>query len=297
MTFRHLKIFVTVYQTENITKAAEELNMTQPAVTRAVQELEEHYSIRLFERIHRRLYVTEAGRQLYPQAIHIVSAVEQMEKNMSDWDETGVMRIGAGTTLGSVLLPRVIPEFQRKHPLLTIRSIVTDTTRLQAMLLRNEIDFALIEGTPDDSSLKRTLIGRDQMVLILPRSHPLCSRENILIRDLAGQPIIVSEEGSASRSFMEHLFSIHGMKLTPVMESGSMPVIFRAVQAGIGLSLVPRKLMSLYGGSDDIEERKLSYEILTRENYLVWHEKKYMSKAARELTELIRSCGEEMLRP
>ncbi len=295
MTIRHLRIFITVYQMENITKASEALHMTQPTVTRAIQELEDHYKRHLFERIHRRLYVTEAGKRLYRQAVHVVASMDQMEKDMAGWDENGIIRIGAGTTLGCVLLPRVLSEFQKKHPRLTIQSIVTDKTHLQSMLLHNEIDFALMEGAPEDTSLDRRLLGRDRMVLILPAHHPLCKRKNITIQDLAEQPLIVSEAGSASRMFLEHLFSIHGMKLSPVMQSGSMPVIIRAVQAGIGIALMPKKMVALYGGGGSIEERTLPYEVLTRDNYIVWHKHRYIGASFREFIELTTTCGAELL--
>ncbi len=296
MTLRHLRIFITVYQQQSITKAAEALNMTQPAVTRAIQELEEHYARPLFERIHRRIYVTEAGRQLYKQAVHVNAIMDKMETDMTDWEEAGVMRIGAGTTLGCVLLPRVLSAFMKAHPRLRIRSTVTDTTRLQEMLLHNEIDFALIEGAPEDPSLERMPIGKDRMVLILPKEHPLCGRENITIPDLAEYPVIASERGSASRNFLEHLFSMHGLSLSPVMESGSIPVILQAVQAGLGISLMPRKLVSMYGDPRALEERPLSYEILTRESHLVWHENKYIGQSAREFIDLVKACGEEVLK-
>ncbi len=131
MTIRHLKIFLAVYQKESITEAAASLNMTQPTVTRAIQELEDHYSRQLFERIHRRLYVTEAGKQLYRQAVHVVSAMEQMDKDMSDWDEAGILRVGAGATLGCILRSLLLSAFQMTHPQVTPHSVVTDRTCLQ----------------------------------------------------------------------------------------------------------------------------------------------------------------------
>lgn len=295
MTIRHLRIFITVYREESITKAANELNMTQPTVTRAIKELEDHYSRQLFMRIHRRLYVTEAGKKLYKQAVHIVSSIDQIEKGMSDWDKTGILRIGAGVTLGCILLPSVLSEFRKKCPDVRIHSIVTDKARIETKLMHNEIDFALIEGTPTDPSLKKLMIGNDRMVLILPASHPLCALKDITIEDLKTEPIIVTESGSAIRYFLEHLFSIHGMTLSPVMESSSIPVIVQAVQAGIGISLIPHRLVSLLGRVEAIEERKLSYEVLTRENYLVWHENKYIGNTAQEFIEQVKSLSSEIL--
>lgn len=105
MTLRHLRIFAEVYRAGNVTRAAEVLHMTQPAVTRAVQELEQHYGVRLFERMYRHLSPTEGGRRLYPQAVHLLDAFDRMETGLRDWDSLGVVRVGATVTLGGALLP------------------------------------------------------------------------------------------------------------------------------------------------------------------------------------------------
>ncbi len=296
MTIRHLRIFIAVYQKESITEAAEELNMTQPTVTRAIQELEEHYSVRLFERIHRRLYRSEAGRKLYRQAVHVVSAVEQIEKEMAAGDENGLIRIGAGTTLGCILLPEVMAAYQQAHPQAPLHSFVTDRSRLQEMLMHNEIDFALMEGAPEDGTLKKIPIGRDRMVLILPRGHELCGRESIAVQDLASQKVVISTVGSASRDFLEQLFALHGMRLSPVVESESIPAIICAVRQGIGISLVPERLVSLYGSTEDIEVRELSYEVLTRENYLVWHDGRYLSRGFSDFIRVVKEQGARSLK-
>lgn len=104
MTLRHLQIFTEVYNTQNITQASQNLHITQPAVTRAVQELEQHYGVPLFERIRRRLSPTQAGQKLYGQAVHLLDTFDQMETCLKNWDAYGRIRIGATLTLGSTLL-------------------------------------------------------------------------------------------------------------------------------------------------------------------------------------------------
>lgn len=94
MTLRHMKIFLAVYQTQHITKAAQQLRMTQPAVTRAIQEIESYYGIRLFERINRKLYITQTGTMFYTYAVHIVDSFDQMEKGLRDWTSWGFSGLG-----------------------------------------------------------------------------------------------------------------------------------------------------------------------------------------------------------
>ena len=99
MTIRHMKIFAAVYREQSVTRAAESLHMTQPAVTRAIQEIEGYYGVRLFERINRRLSATESGKHLYARAVHIADAFDAMETELRNWDALGVLRVGASVTL------------------------------------------------------------------------------------------------------------------------------------------------------------------------------------------------------
>ena len=114
MTVKHMKIFIQVYQTQNITRAAGLLHMTQPAVSRAIQELEKYYGVNLFERMNHHLYVTESGRQFYAHALHIVESFDLMEKGLRNGDESGVLRVGASISLGNFLMPQLVTEFQKR---------------------------------------------------------------------------------------------------------------------------------------------------------------------------------------
>ncbi len=124
MTLRHMKIFLAVYRTRHMTRAAQQLSMTQPAVTRAIQEIESYYGIRLFERINRKLYMTEMGNVFYNYAVHIVDSFDQMEKGLRDWDKLGLLRVGTSIAIGSGLLPEVLVRFQGDYPELRVRSTV-----------------------------------------------------------------------------------------------------------------------------------------------------------------------------
>lgn len=111
MTLRHMKIFVSVYQNNGITRASEELHLAQPSVSLAIRELEDYYGIRLFDRISRRLYVTEQGKMFYDYALHIVSLFDEMELGIRNWEHMGTLRIGSSITIGNFLLPGLIKKF------------------------------------------------------------------------------------------------------------------------------------------------------------------------------------------
>ena len=116
MTLRHMKIYVSVFRLSSMTKAAEELHLAQPSVSLAVRELEDYYGIRLFERIGRHISSTEAGKEFYSYAVHIVSLFEEMEKKIRNWDTLGILRIGSSITIGTRILPSLIARCQTAFP-------------------------------------------------------------------------------------------------------------------------------------------------------------------------------------
>ena len=120
MTIRHLRVFVAVCRERGVPRAAQRLHMTQPAVTRAIQELERHYGVRLFERLGRRLSLPACGERAFAEAVHLVDAFDGMERGLRSWEEQGVLRVGATITLGTVLLPAAAAAFERRHPALRV---------------------------------------------------------------------------------------------------------------------------------------------------------------------------------
>lgn len=173
MTLRHMRIFQKIYETQSVTRAAEALHMTQPAVTRALQELEKYYGLRLFERLNRRLTVTEAGRRMYDYALHLTETFDTMEKSLRDWERQGVLRVGASVSLGCSLLPQLARTFQEEHPGVEVRVRIANGELLRRDLLENRLDLALLEGEENGADLMLTPFAAGEMALIVPPGHPL----------------------------------------------------------------------------------------------------------------------------
>lgn len=283
MTLRHMKIFLAVYQTQHITKAAQQLRMTQPAVTRAIQEIEGYYGIRLFERINRKLYITETGRMFYTYAVHIVDSFDQMEKGLRDWDQLGVLRVGTTIALGTDLLPRVLVRFQQSHPGLQVRSVVSNGAALQKALLDNELDFAVVGGSVDREELAKRAIAPDRLVLILSPDDPRARQEHLCLKDLARDPFLLRDKGSVGRAFLERVFALHELPLVPVMESVSTQAILRAVHLGLGISFLPERLVAQAIREGLVATKELDDESFRRENHIVWHKQKFLTASAQAL--------------
>lgn len=294
MTLRHLRVFLAVYQTQNVTRAAERLHMTQPTVTRAVQELERYYGVRLFERINRRLYITQSGRQLYARAVHIVGSFDRMEKELKNWDEFGLLRIGATPTLASVLLPKTLMTFEKRHPKLRVRCSVENGTHLQEALADDRLDFALIEGEVAAEHLHAEPFSEDRLILLLPPDDPRRNAPALTLRELAESPLLLREKGSMGRSFLDRVFAAHDLPLEPLMESISTHAIIQAVHAGLGISFLPQRLIRHSVESGFVATRAVDDEPFVRRNFAAWHEDKFLTRSARELLEDFRRCSADL---
>lgn len=286
MTLKHLRIFIAVHQEMNITKAAARLHMTQPAVSRAIQEMEQYYGVRLFERMNHRLFQTECGRSLYDRALHIVDSFDSMETELRDWGSSGRIRVGSSITIGNYSLSAIISSFQEKHPAVQVHATISNTANIELAVLDNELDLGLIEDYPVNPSLIASPLAHDHLSLILPVGHPLCRTERICIRDITAYPLLLREKGSAGRSFLDHVFAVHGLSCTPLWESSSTQALVRGVSAGLGLSLLPDRLVRADIESGAVATRPVEDESFTRTSYLIWHEQKYLSDLLKEFIAL-----------
>ena len=280
LTIRHLRVFVAVCRARSVTRAAEALHMTQPAVTRAVQELERYYGVRLFERINRRLSPTACGERFYAQALHIVDSFDGMERGLRNWEEHGVLRVGATITLGTVLLPEAVAAFQRQHPGMRVEARVARGEEIRRALHDNRIDLALIEGGAADDDLVQEPLSQDRLVLITPPDDPLLKRERLLLADLRDCRLLLRETGSAGRALLEHVFAVHGVPLVPIWESASTRALVQAVAAGLGIAFLPERLVrdDLLAGR--VCSRPVEDEPFRRDNGIVWHRNKFLTPSA-----------------
>lgn len=286
MKIRLMKIFIQVYQTQNITRAAELLHMTQPAVTRAIQEIEHYYGVCLFERINRGLYATESARQLYAHAVHIVESVDIMEKGLRNWDEFGILRVGASITLGSFLMPKLVAEFSKVHPNLKLKVRISNGRSLHELLCDNQLDIAFIEGGVVEQQLCFETFAGDRLVLIMPPDHPLKDADVIRLIDLKDCNFLLREPGSAGRTFLDHVFAVHGMTVEPTWESFSTQAIIKAVNAGIGISFLPDKLVRGAIDSGQVATHEIADEPFIRNNYIVWHQNKHLTPSMKAIIEM-----------
>jgi DNA-binding transcriptional LysR family regulator len=289
VTVRHMRIFIEVYREMNVTRAAERLHMTQPAVSRAVQEMERHYGTLLFERLRGRISVTESGRALYAYALHIAGTFERMERELSNWDSAGVLRVGASITIGNHALVGWVKAFQEEFPGMQVKVRIGPGINLQNALIDNALDLALIEGEGAFDALVAEPFGADRLVPIFPPTHPLLQKPALLLEDLARCTLLLREEGSAGRAFLGGIFEARGHALNPLWESASTRALVRAVAAGLGVSILPEQLVRGDIESGCVVTRNIADADLSRRFNIIFHKNKFISGAAKRFMDICKA--------
>ena len=245
MADRRLQVFHTVARLLSFTKAAESLHMTQPAVTFQVRQLEEHFNTRLFDRTHNRISLTDAGSRVYEYADKIFELYTEMENAVREMtgEISGVVMIGASTTIAEYMLPALLGDFKAEYPDVNIQLKVSNTDGIVSMVENNVIDLGVVEAPVLNKNLVVDVCRHDQLVAIVSRHHPLAGESSIDVKCLLEYPYICREEGSGTREVINDYFSaagVNGGEINICMELGSPEAIKGAVEAGMGVSVVSR---------------------------------------------------------
>ncbi|MDI3328796.1 MAG: LysR family transcriptional regulator [Alicyclobacillaceae bacterium] len=237
-----LLVFVTVAQTRNFSRAAEELHLTQPAVSLHIQALEKRYGVKLFDRTNRMVRLTRAGEILYHHAREILNRYAHIERLMDDLTNraAGPLAIGASYTFGEYVLPGIIAEFCRRYPGVAPTITIENTSRVAEQIIRYELDVGIVEGNLQHADLEVRAFARDEMVVIVSARHPLAGREEVEAGELREETWIVREPGSGTREATDRMFADLRLSPASVMEFSSNQIIKESVEAGLGVSLISR---------------------------------------------------------
>ena len=297
MADRRLQVFHTVARLLSFTKAAEELHMTQPAVTFQVRQLEEQFNTRLFDRTHNRISLTDAGKRVYDCAERIFELYAEMDNSVRELtgDISGVLILGASTTVAEYMLPALLGDFKDKNPEVTIRLKVANTDGIVSMVENNSIDLGVVEAPVTNKNLVVEKCRMDQLVVIVPPGHDLTNEESVSLEKLIQFPFICREEGSGTREVMIEHMNDEGLNtndLNVAMELGSLEAIKGAVEAGMGVSILSRATIS--------KELKLGSLVainldppINRPFSFVHQKQKFRVRAMEELLSFARNYCEE----
>ncbi|MGB9887018.1 MAG: LysR substrate-binding domain-containing protein [Moorellales bacterium] len=242
MHLEWLETFVATVEKGTLSAAAQHLHLTQPAVTRHLQALEDYYGARLLERRGREVRLTAAGRRLYRSAKEVLRRLERVKREIAELEQLlqGELLLGASTTPGQYLLPELIAAFREEHPGLQVSLRIADTLEVLRGVQEGELDLGVVGARRAERGLRFLSLAEDEIVLIVPAGHRLAGREEVLPRELEGELFVWREPGSGTRQIVEERMTAKGVRLAanPVMTLGSTEAVVNAVEAGLGLSFV-----------------------------------------------------------
>jgi len=240
-----LKVFCTVAETKSFSKTSEIIHLTQPAVSLQIQALEEVYETKLFDRSSGTINLTPSGEILYKYAKEILALYAKAEKDIGKITGLikGSIKIGTGTTVGNYILPSVIVDFKKTHPKIKIHVVIGNTKRIVELLNAGVIDFAILGDVKPSSKLIIEPMVTDELFIIAPPFHPWAKKKVISIVEMAKEPCVLREEGSATREIVERYFSEHGFSLNDMAVAlilGSIGSVKEAVERGMGISIASK---------------------------------------------------------
>ena len=287
MTIRHLRIFAAVVDCGTMHAAAQKLYLSQPTITQAVKELEEHYGCLLFERYGRRLMITPAGQELLGYARELLSLYERMEQSMRQEAGRKLLRVGATAILAEQLLVPMISAFERQNPEVRVEVLVDNTQVIVEKILSSELDFGLVEGTVNSADLLSRPVLEDELVLICGAGHPFAARESVPLADLEGQAFVLREPGSGTREQLEAALKSRGITVRAKWVCHSADSILEAVAQGQGLSVLSRRLAEQALSTKKLRILPLRDAELCRTFNLVYHRNKFLSEPVQAFFRLL----------
>jgi DNA-binding transcriptional LysR family regulator len=242
LTLHRLELFLAVLDQGGVGLAARARNISQPAVSEHLRGLEAYFGVPLLERFGRSVRPTAAAHLVEPYARQAVGLLRGAERAAADLQglRSGALTVGASTTPGTYLLPAALGRFHAAHPGIALSLQISDTREIERWVSAGQLELGVIGEAPLGPGLAAEPWVKDELVLIVPRGHPLARRRAVTAHAIAGEPYIAREEGSSTRGVAERYLARLGVTLTPAMALGSTEAIREAVAAGLGVALVSR---------------------------------------------------------
>ena len=286
MDLSALQAFVAVAQNASFSHAAEQLFVSQSAISKRIAQLETDIKAQLFDRIGRKVALTEAGHALLPRAQRLLNDAKELQRVVADLqgDIAGKLTMGTSHHIGLHRLPDPLRQFTQLHPNVELDIQFMDSEEACHAVEVGELELAIVTLPPTPRErLSLTSIWHDPLVFVAAKDHALCHQKSSLA-DLAEHSAVLPSTHTYTRGILESLLRNEGLALNVAMEKNYLETLRMLVSTGLGWSLLPKTLIA-----DDIQEIKIPKVQLQRELGVVTHEKRSLSNAAQAM---IRLCGE-----
>ncbi len=298
-----IKAFYIIARTGSFSKAAEELYLTQPAISAQIKDLEKIYGVKLFERIGHRVELTEEGRALLPYAERIVNSLDESRRVVRQAANSRIkyLRIGASLLPGMYLLPEIVHGYKKKYPEISIFVRVGYATQISKMVRESEMDVGIVGGygkhayVSRKNGLKEEVICHDKMVLVVGNDHPLKMCDVVALEDLKDEGFVLSPESALTRRFIRDQFHRFNIPLKVTYEFGNIEIIKRFVEKNLGVSILPYSTVKKEEKNGRLHSIEISGLDFNRNILLVYREKRVSSEILRGFLDFVRALKPQEL--
>jgi DNA-binding transcriptional LysR family regulator len=291
INLNQLRIFQAVTETRSFTRAAELVHLTQPGISKHIKQMEEYYGIPLFDRLGKRVALTQAGEILLEATREIMASITAAEQRIEELKglRGGKLLLGASFPIGIYFLPGILAAFRKQYPAVGVTLDIALGERLVAKILANKLDLGLVSHQVHDPRLSCSEFMTDELVAIAPCNHPWANKNRIKPRDLLAETFIVAARGAGIRAVVEKRLREKDIVLKNVLDFGNVEGVKRAVEVGLGVSIQSKSVVqreisagSLIGVSVAGMDAKLAY-------FAVHHKDKHLSNAATAFIVLLQT--------
>ena len=288
ISLRQLRVFETVVRHMSYTRAAEELHLTQPAVSMQVRQLEEELGLPLFEKLGRGIALTEAGRELYPYSQGIDRSLREMQDVMESLKgvSRGRLSVAVASTV-NYFAPKLLAAFHHRYPAIALALDVTNREQLVRLLEANAVDLVLMGQPPEGVEVESEAFMDNPLVVVAPPDHPLAGSRDIPLMRLADEVFVMREPGSGTRQAMERFLSDRGVRFRTGMQMTRNEAIKQSVRAGLGLSVVSVHTIELELATGKLVVLDVTGFPIRRQWYLVYRKGKRLSPSARAFRQFV----------
>ncbi|WP_028292936.1 LysR family transcriptional regulator [Oceanobacter kriegii] len=285
MDYKALSYFHEVARLQSFTRAAESLDVAQPAVSMAIKRLEQQLQLTLFHRRDRQISLTDEGQRLFKQAHRIIQAMTDADLEMEELRglQRGVVQLGTPSMLGSYYFPPMIMAFKHKYPNLNLSVHEGGAWQLQQLLEKGELDLAVIESGEVSENIESVPILREEMRVVVPQDHPFASRESVSPEEFLQQELVIFRPGYFHRRVLDQMAENAGIQPAISFETNLLPLIRSIVKQGFGISTLLNMAVE-----NDPELVTVSFDPpIELDLCLAWRKDGYLSKANQAFVEFI----------
>lgn len=290
VTIHQLELFLVAAKLKNFSRAADQMAISQPAFSAQIIKLEKILGTPLFERIGRRVELTESGSVFERYATQSLADLREGKQAIDDLKEKviGSLRIGASTTIANYILPELLGKYRASYPGCKVEMMVNNTNQIEQALLRNEIDMGLVEG-PVTATLRVNsfLFRKDELMLVFSGAHRWKKKNTVSLDDFKKEPLIIREPGSGTRKVFMDAMEKAGVSVNIALELGATEAIKRSAEANVGVAVISRSAVEREIREKTLRAARIDGIRLERRLSMILLKNKYLSNPLKAFIKLL----------